>query len=124
MPEQRQHIRQKSLLRGLVYFDGQPFAVECVVRDISETGARLAFSQAPAGSAHQLELQIPLKAQRHRCRIVWRADNELGLAFLDAVAADADPKAMAQQIARLEAEIEELRGIVRRLRTDAAAGAA
>lgn len=124
MTEQRQDPRQRSLLRGIVYFDRRPFAHECVVRDLSERGARLAFADPPPASAERLELQVPIKAMRHPCRIVWRGEAELGVAFLDLAADEPSSRAMAERMARLEAEIESLKESVRALRRERGADSA
>jgi hypothetical protein len=123
MTDHRHSTRQKSLLRGIVYFDNNPCAVECVLRDISDKGARAKFVDLPATAAEWLDLRIPIKAQRHRCKIVWCSDNELGLAFVDAAAPES-PDAMAERMARLEAEIEALKRVVRSLKNGADAASA
>jgi hypothetical protein len=117
MSDHRLSSRQRSLLRGVVYFTGNPCAVDCLVRDISATGARLEFSGSPAAVTNSLELQIPLKAQRHHCRIVWRAEREIGVAFAEASIA-VPPQNVAERIDRLEAEIDELKAMIRRLQRD------
>ena len=115
MADHRHSLRQKSLLRGIVYFDNNPCAIECILRDVSGQGARAKFVDMPPTAADWLDLQIPIKGQRHRCRIVWRSEDELGLAFIDAAASDnRDP--MAERMARLEAEIEALKRVVQSLR--------
>jgi hypothetical protein len=111
MANQRRSQRQKSLLRGIVYFDNNPCAVECLVRDVSDKGARAKFVDLPPAAAEWLELQIPIKGQRHRCKIVWRSDDELGLAFADA-AQLGNHDVTAERMARLEAEVETLKRIV------------
>jgi hypothetical protein len=103
-------------LRGVVYFDGNPCAVDCLVRDISAAGARLEFTGPPA-AASNLELQIPLKAQRHHCRIVWRSRREIGVAFAEAGVA-VPPLDVAERIGRLEAEIADLKAMIRRLQRE------
>jgi hypothetical protein len=118
MTEQRNDQRQRSLLRGIVYFDGRPFAHECLVRDISDNGARIAFTDLPPATADRLELQVPIKALRHHCRVAWRGEQELGVAFLDGRQGDQSPQAMAERMARLEAELESLKQVVRALRRD------
>jgi hypothetical protein len=123
MPRERNSIRQRSLLRGVVYFEKNPFASECVVRDLSDNGARLEFSSPPLAAAERLELQIPVKGERHRCRIVWRSEMEIGIAFADAPTA-CEVESMAERMKRLEAEIASLKQIVRSLqRQDRAASA-
>jgi hypothetical protein len=120
MSEHRHSIRQKSLLRGIVYFDNNPFAAECLVRDVSEAGARIQFAEPPAPTSDTLELQIPAKGQKHRCRIVWHLNCEMGLAFSDVIVA-ADDAPMAERVARLEAELQSLKQIVRTLQRERAA---
>ncbi len=114
MADHRHSQRQKSLLRGIVYFDNNPCAVECLVRDVSNIGARAKFVDLPPTAADWLDLQIPIKGQRHRCKIVWRSEDELGLAFAEANAAESH-EPIAERMARLEAEIETLKRIVRSL---------
>jgi hypothetical protein len=123
MPDKRSSSRQKSLLRGIVYFDGNPNATACVVRDMSGTGARVTFNEPPIATGDHLELQIPNKALRYRARVVWRSKHEMGLAFVDAAAADASPQALAERIARLEAEIQALKDIVSALQPQRAVSA-
>jgi len=120
MANHRHSQRQKSLLRGIVYFDNNPCAIECLVRDVSDKGARAKFVDLPVTAAEWLDLQIPIKGQRHRCKIVWRSDDELGLAFTDATASES-PDAMAERMARLEAEIDALKRIVRSLQSGGSA---
>jgi hypothetical protein len=123
MADHRHATRKKSLLRGIVYFDNNPCAVECILRDISATGARAKFVDLPVTAADWLDLQIPIKGQRHRCKIAWRTDNELGLAFADATAPES-PDAMADRMARLESEIEALKRLVRSLQKSGGAASA
>ena len=42
--ERRRVARQKSFLRGMVYFNNRRSVLDCLVRDISPYGARLVFS--------------------------------------------------------------------------------
>jgi hypothetical protein len=118
MLEQRNSIRQKSLLRGLVYLDNSPCAVECSIRDISETGARLKFVVPPLGAVESLELQIPLKAQRHRCTVAWQRGDELGVAFAFENGAPSVSGDENARIARLEVELAALKQVVRRLQRE------
>ncbi len=123
MSQQRTSIRQKSLLRGIVYFENNPFAADCVVRDLSDSGARLEFLAPPTSGAARLDLQIPVKGERHRCRIIWRSEMEFGVGFVDAPVAH-DVEAMVQRMKRLEGEIASLKQIVRALqRNDRASSA-
>ncbi len=71
----------------------------------------------------RLDLQIPVKGERHRCRIIWRSDSEFGVGFVDAPTAH-DVESIAERMKRLENEIASLKQIVRALqRNDHAASA-
>ncbi len=113
MNDRRQSVRQKSLLRGSVYFDGSPCAAECTVRDISETGARLKFAGIPAALTNALELQIPIKGQSHKCKVMWHAGDEVGVAFLVEGSTSNNTNALEERVWALENEIRSLREILK-----------
>jgi hypothetical protein len=128
MTEKRDAARKKSFLRGLVYFGNSPSATDCLVRDISETGARLKFSSPPA-STDNLDLHIPVKGSTFHATVSWRNGDEIGVSFVTSAVADASPASdgeLAARVARLEAEIAALKQLIKRLQknTDAITDAA
>jgi len=117
MAERRQASRQKSFLRGLVYLGNSPSAVSCLVRDLSDTGARLTFS-APIAATEMLELYIPIKGQRLRGKVKWREADEIGIAFVSDAAVETPSVSgdeLAVRVARLEGEIAALKQTIKRL---------
>ena len=117
--ERRRIARQKSFLRGMIYFNNRRNAVDCLIRDISPYGARLIFSDAVT-TPDVLELYIPQKEQTLRVHAVWRHGQEVGVAF--AQAAQMDPVAepdLAERVDRLEMEIVGLKRILKKMKTDA-----
>ena len=62
MNERRASRRQKSFLRGVVYFDKRRSETACLVRDLSEDGARIVLSQTIT-IPDVIELQIPQRQQ-------------------------------------------------------------
>jgi hypothetical protein len=80
MKELRQYRRAKSFLRGLIYDCRKRGAMDCMIRDLSEDGARIALSQAVA-LPEVIELDIPQRELRRRARVVWRRNDEVGLCF-------------------------------------------
>jgi hypothetical protein len=36
-------VRQRTFLKAMVYYDNRRASIECIVRDLSDSGARLAF---------------------------------------------------------------------------------
>ncbi len=123
MAERRQSTRQKSFLRGTVYFNNRRHAFDCLVRDISDKGARIIFSDT-VSVPDLVDLYIPQKEQTVRAHVQWRHGDEIGLAFPDAIrAADGttDGK-LAARVAQLESEVASLRRALKRLKNEIAGG--
>ncbi len=123
MAERRQSKRRKSFLRGCIYFNNRRGAVDCLIRDISETGARLLFSDA-ISIPDVIELYIPQKEQTLRAIVQRRHGEEVGVAFAEPASAPAKPVPgdvadLAERVQKLESEIASLRRMVKRLKTDA-----
>ena len=72
----------KTYLHGFAYFGKAGTAVECVVNDISDSGARLKFPAAPP-IVDTVELHIPSKGRVNRAKVLWRAADELGVGFIE-----------------------------------------
>lgn len=116
MGERRRAVRQKSFLRGCVYFNNRRNAFDCLIRDISDEGARIIFSDA-VSVPNMVDLYIPQKEQMLRARVQWRHGDEIGLAFADAISADSGADAeLAARVARLESEVSVLRRTVKQLK--------
>ncbi len=119
MAERRHATRQKSFLRGCVYFNKRRGAMDCLIRDISADGARIIFSGA-VSVPDIVELCIPQKEETVRARVKWRRGDEVGLAFTAAEGAAAAPGAddgdLARRVEKLETEIAALRRMLRQLK--------
>ncbi|MDI1342947.1 MAG: PilZ domain-containing protein [Pseudolabrys sp.] len=116
--DNRRASRNKSFLRGFVYFGNGPSAVDCTVRDISDTGARLKFVGLPA-SSETLTLTIPAKGQTFKAKVIWQQSNEIGIAFLEVPAAAVEKSSDADlsvRVEKLEAEIASLKHLIREIR--------
>ena len=117
--EHRQFPRQRTLLQGKLFFNNRLNVVDCTIRDSSDRGARLVFSEAIA-IPDELELHIPQKNQTLKVRVAWRRGQEAGVAFQTTpqAAPTLDPHEIAERFARLEAEIAALKRLVKKLRSD------
>jgi PilZ domain len=124
MSERRRATRQKSFLRGCIYFNNRRSALDCLIRDISQTGARLIFSET-VSIPDVVDLHIPQKDQMLRVHVQWRHGEEIGIAFAAAAVTPDQPADgdLAQRVTKLEAEIAALKKMVKRLKADAAGGA-
>src|SRR5687767_5495608 len=119
MNERRKSARQKSFLRGCIYFNNRRSAVDCLVRDISGAGARLIFSDAIT-TPDVIELYIPQKEQTLRAHVHWRHGPEVGVAFPKG--ADGEQPAeggdLAARVQRLESEIAALKKMLKKLKSE------
>ena len=123
MSERRNSRRSKSFLRGFVYVSRRRGALACLVRDLSDKGARIIFSDQVT-LPDMVDLYIPQREQTLRAKVSWRKNDEIGLAFFEAEQAPADstPSAgeIVQRVALLEAEITALRAVLKRLKGEKA----
>jgi PilZ domain-containing protein len=118
--ERRLSSRQKSFLQGRVYFNNRRSCVDCLVRDYSEHGARLKFSES-ATVPDAVELFIPNREEMNRARVIWRSGNELGVSFGEdiqspSIAPDSAQGDLPARVQKLEGEVAALKRIVNDLR--------
>jgi hypothetical protein len=126
MSERRLISRKRSLLQGRIFYNNRRSSVDCLIRDISDTGAKLKFSESIA-VPEVMELYIPNKEEIRRARVQWRAGGEIGVGFDDVqapptvpdmTAGDAPSRDLAARVLRLESEVQSLRRIVNELRAE------
>jgi PilZ domain len=122
MAERRSSRRSKSFLHGYVYVSRQRGALSCLIRDLSEKGARIVFSDTVT-LPDTFELYIPQRDQTLRAKVRWRHKDEIGLAFVTAAQnhggdAQLSENEVVQRVAMLEAEIDALRGVLKKLKRE------
>jgi hypothetical protein len=81
MVEKRKAARSRTLLGGVIAFNSRASTMDCQVRNLSAGGAKITFSNT-AAVPDQFDLKIARKDCSFRARMVWRAPNEAGIAFL------------------------------------------
>jgi hypothetical protein len=125
--ERRKSPRQRSFLHGFVRLGDQNYSLDCVVRDVSETGAklRLKFPISLAALARiergHVELHIPEKQKIVQASVVWVDNCEMGISFRVPVTiadpapttADAADAELLDRVARLDAEITGLKQLLK-----------
>ena len=120
MGERRNARRSKSFLQGFVYVSRKRGALSCLIRDLSDKGARIIFSDTVT-LPDVVDLYIPQRDQTLRARVEWRRNDEIGLGFTATErTAEAPPSAteVVQRVAMLEAEIASLRVLLKRLKAE------
>jgi hypothetical protein len=121
MAERRNSARQKSFLRGRALYNNRQSTIDCLIRDLSEHGANLIFSEA-VSIPETVDLYIPQKDQTFRAHVQWRAGGEVGVAFVEPDGAPVTSGDLTERVERLEAEVASLRRMLKRLKADILAG--
>ena len=118
MIENRTAPRLRSLLKGKIIYNNRLSTIDCVVRDISGSGARLALPQNFT-LPDRFELYVPLKEKTYSVEVRWRGDEDFGVMFLDGSSAMAEPSsvtALLDRVERLEAQVRELQSLTQSLK--------
>ncbi|MGD0632709.1 MAG: PilZ domain-containing protein [Beijerinckiaceae bacterium] len=108
MKERRRAERVKSLLKARIYFNNRMTSFDCVVKNISLHGAKVAIDKN-AAVPDEFELEIPLRGKFYQAKLRWRDAEGIGMEFIEEVAAD-DPA--NPQFEQLKAENARLKTAV------------
>jgi hypothetical protein len=81
MLDRRQSARDKVIYGGVAEIDEAGAVRDCIVRNISENGARVEFNNGINLPKEKMSLTIARKGRSFLARIVWRRDNFVGVAF-------------------------------------------
>jgi hypothetical protein len=81
MLDRRQSARDKVIYGGVAEIGERGATRDCVVRNISENGAHLEFSNIVKLPKQQISLTIARKGRSFLARIIWWRDNFVGVAF-------------------------------------------
>jgi hypothetical protein len=83
MPEARRSERVRAFLGAKIIYNNRTSIVDCVIRNISTSGAKLALA-CSLPIPGEFELQIPQKRCSYRARLVWRDTESAGVEFIAA----------------------------------------
>jgi hypothetical protein len=110
--ENRSAARVRAVLKAEIRYNDGLMSTPCLVRDLSETGARLELT-GDVALPDRFELYIEKKHQTRRAVMKRRQGRDVGVAF-DDVEAEPPPAddALARRVSKLEAEIVELRRLL------------
>ena len=106
--EQRQAPRLRALIGARIMFNNGQATLDCLIRDVSETGAKLTVS-ALIPLPDRFDLIIPQKGVTRRVRVAWRRATEIGVRFEDQgseqTGAPQSEAALKRRIRALEAQV-------------------
>jgi hypothetical protein len=106
--ERRRCPRSKSFYGGVIAFNARQSTMDCVVRDFSAAGAKIAMS-GTALLPDEFDLSIARKEASFRARLVWRDKLEAGVQFTANDGSRVVSLDVARKLQKRKAEIERLR---------------
>jgi hypothetical protein len=80
--DRRANPRQRRLHGAKIVFNNGSSSIDCVVRDISSTGARLDVV-SPIGIPEWFDLRMDRDGARYSSQVAWRSGKQIGVMFLD-----------------------------------------
>jgi hypothetical protein len=80
MEERREELRHRVLKPAQITW-GSGAALDCVIRNISGQGACLEVA-SPLGIPPNFTLMLDNNRSKRECRIVWRTERRIGVAFI------------------------------------------
>ena len=115
MLDRRQSARDKVIYGGVAEIDDHGGSSECVVRNISETGAHLEFSNIVRLPKQQMSLTIAKKGRSFLARIIWWRDNFVGVAFSEEKPSELPDSDLGERLRRSEQKKRQLQRRIKQL---------
>jgi hypothetical protein len=81
MLDRRESVRDKVMYGGVAEIGERGATRDCIVRNISDRGATLEFSNVVTLPKEQMSLRIARKGRSFLARVIWWRDNFVGVAF-------------------------------------------
>lgn len=113
-------VRHRTFLQGRVLFNNRRQSADCIIRELTDDGARLSFTD-PVALPHAFELFIPNRDQTLRVETAWNHGTDVGVSFgriepqaaspsiAPAAHSSAHEQSLLERIEKLEKEVSALR---------------
>ena len=80
MDEKRTSPRRRAFLVGKIIYGGETYTIDCTIRDLSETGARVKVRD-PYSIPNNIVFLDPKNFNAYETSVKWRKGTEMGLSF-------------------------------------------
>ena len=81
MRDRRESVRDKVMYGGVAEIGDRGVTRDCIVRNISDRGATIEFSNVVQLPKEQISLRIARKGRSFLAKVIWWRDNFVGVAF-------------------------------------------
>jgi hypothetical protein len=113
MDDRRHMPRHRTFLQGRVFFNNRRSTADCIIRELTDEGARLSFTDRVT-LPHAFELHIPNRDQTYRVETIWNHGEEVGVTFgrhgeVSLAPAMQQDAPLAERVEKLEKELAALK---------------
>ena len=115
MLDRRQSPRDKVIYGGVAEIGERGATRDCVVRNISEKGAHLEFSNVIKLPREQISLTIARKGRSFLAKIIWWRDNFVGVAFKSETLSEFPVSDLAERLRKSEQKKRQLQRRIKEL---------
>ncbi len=115
MLDRRQSARDKVIYSGVAEIGERGASRDCVVRNISENGAHLEFSNHVGLPKDTMLLTIARKGRSFLARIIWWRDNFVGVAFSSETPYELPGSDLAERLRKSEQKKRQLQRRIKQL---------
>ena len=115
MPDRRQSARDKVIYGGVAEIGESGVTRDCVVRNISESGAHIEFSNVIKLPREQMSLTIARKGRSFLAKVVWWRDNFVGVAFRAEPPSELPVSDLAERLRKSEQKKRQLQRRIKQL---------
>jgi PilZ domain len=107
MKERRKNQRLRTFLGGRIAFNNRTSTMDCLVRNLSQNGAKLAFP-GPVVLPSEFDIHILDKGESRKGRLIWYNDGHVGVTLTQPDFGSVVSIETARRIRKLEADRDAL----------------
>lgn len=115
MLDRRQRARDRVVYGGVAEVGERGASRDCVVRNISENGAHLEFSNDVGLPKDTILLTIARKGRSFLAKIIWWRDNFVGVAFSSETPCELPGSDLAERLRQSELKKRQLQRRIKEL---------
>jgi hypothetical protein len=115
MLDRRESARDKVIYGGVAEIGERGATRDCVVRNISENGASLEFSNVIKLPKERISLTIARKGRSFLAKVIWWRDNFVGVAFSSDTSSELPVSDLEERLRKSEQKKRQLQRRIKEL---------
>jgi hypothetical protein len=115
MLDRRESVRDKVVYGGVAEIGENGATRDCVVRNISEKGAHIEFSNVIRLPKREMSLTIARKGRSFLAKVIWWRDNFVGVAFSSETSSELPVSDLEARLRKSEQKKRQLQRRIREL---------